>query len=295
MNTPETQPPVSLGAATGSGLFDAPPPTRLNFLSLGAGVQSSVLALMAAHGKIGPMPDAAIFADTQAEPESVYRWLDWLEKQLPYPVLRVTCGSLTDESLRVRTSQKSGEKYLGHAIPAYVLNADGSKGTYFRQCTDKHKLTPLKREVDRLRGGENATVWIGISWDEIQRMKESVRKGVQHRWPLIERRITRQKCVEWMDANGYPTPPRSACTYCPYHSDREWRRLRDTDPESWADAINYEKRLQHAASQIPRLSGVPYLHPQRVPLEQVNLTDYDENQGQLWNTMQNECAGMCGV
>ena len=291
-NMQDTIPPF--GAATGSGLFDAPPPTRLNFLSLGAGVQSSALALMAVRGEVGPMPDAAIFADTGAEPAAVYIWLDWLEKQLPYPVLRVGCGNLTDESLRVRTSKKSGEKYIGHAIPAYILNADGSKGTYFRQCTDKHKLTPLKREVDRLRGGEDATVWIGISWDEIQRMKESIRKGVQHRWPLIEKRLTRQKCLEWMTANGYPPPPRSACTYCPYHSDREWRRLRDTDPQSWQDAISYEKRLQAAAAQIPRLTGVPYLHPQRVPLDEVNL-NRDENQGQLWNTMQNECAGMCGV
>ena len=49
-------------------------------LSLGAGVQSSTLALMAAAGEVTPMPDAAIFADTQAEPAGVYRWLDWLEK-----------------------------------------------------------------------------------------------------------------------------------------------------------------------------------------------------------------------
>ena len=47
-------------------IFDPPPATKHNFLSLGAGVQSSTLALMAAKGEIGPMPDAAIFADTQA-------------------------------------------------------------------------------------------------------------------------------------------------------------------------------------------------------------------------------------
>ena len=41
-------------------------PTRI--LSLGAGVQSSTLALMAATGETEHRPDAAIFADTQAEP-----------------------------------------------------------------------------------------------------------------------------------------------------------------------------------------------------------------------------------
>lgn len=40
----------------------------LHIISLGAGVQSSAMALMATAGEIGPMPDAAIFADTQAEP-----------------------------------------------------------------------------------------------------------------------------------------------------------------------------------------------------------------------------------
>jgi 3'-phosphoadenosine 5'-phosphosulfate sulfotransferase (PAPS reductase)/FAD synthetase len=64
----------------------------IHILSLGAGVQSSTLALMAAAGEVTPMPAAAIFADTQDEPASVYRWLDWLEKQLPFPVYRVTAG-----------------------------------------------------------------------------------------------------------------------------------------------------------------------------------------------------------
>ena len=64
----------------------------IHILSLGAGVQSSTLALMAAKGEIGPMPTAAIFADTGAEPKPVMAWLDWLEPQLPFPVYRVMQG-----------------------------------------------------------------------------------------------------------------------------------------------------------------------------------------------------------
>lgn len=279
-------------------LLDPPPPTKYNFLSLGAGVQSSAMALMAAHGE--PTPDAAIFADTKAEPESVYRWLDWLEGEIqrcphPFPVYRVTAGSLTEDSLKVRTSSKSGETYLSHNVPAYTLNSDGSSGNYRRQCTDKHKLTPLIRETNRLRDGHDCTVWIGISWDEIQRMKESARRGIQHRWPLIEMRMSRQQCKEWMVESGYPEPPRSACVYCPYHSDKEWRRLKDTDAESWAAAIEYEQRLQSAAESVPRLDGIPYLHPSLVPLAEVDLTDPDKDQMMLWQDFGNECEGMCGV
>lgn len=45
----------------------------LNIISLGAGVQSTTMALMAAHGEIEPMPDCAIFADTKVEPAAVVR------------------------------------------------------------------------------------------------------------------------------------------------------------------------------------------------------------------------------
>ena len=50
----------------------------LRVISLGAGVQSTTMALLAAHGEIQPMPDAAIFADTGWEPAAVYRHLEWL-------------------------------------------------------------------------------------------------------------------------------------------------------------------------------------------------------------------------
>jgi 3'-phosphoadenosine 5'-phosphosulfate sulfotransferase (PAPS reductase)/FAD synthetase len=87
------------------------------YLSLGAGVQSSTLALMAAVGEVTPMPDGAIFADTQAEPAGVYRWLDWLEKRLPYPVHRVTAGDLRKAVLASHVSKK-GVVYYRTAIPA---------------------------------------------------------------------------------------------------------------------------------------------------------------------------------
>jgi len=50
----------------------------LRILSLGAGVQSSVLLLKVLHEEIEPV-DYAIFADTGNEPEKVYKWLDYLE------------------------------------------------------------------------------------------------------------------------------------------------------------------------------------------------------------------------
>ena len=53
--------------------------SKLRILALGAGVQSTTLALMIEKGEV-PMVDAAIFSDTMAEPRRVYSHLDWLEK-----------------------------------------------------------------------------------------------------------------------------------------------------------------------------------------------------------------------
>ena len=48
----------------------------LRTLSLGAGVQSSTLYLLAVTGEL-PLPDVAIFAHTQSEPTWVYEHQDW--------------------------------------------------------------------------------------------------------------------------------------------------------------------------------------------------------------------------
>jgi len=66
----------------------------IHIISLGAGVQSSTMALMAAAGEIGPMPVAAIFADTQGEPQEVYDYLEYLKPLLPFPVHVVTAGNI---------------------------------------------------------------------------------------------------------------------------------------------------------------------------------------------------------
>ena len=61
---------------------------RLSVISLGGGVQSSVVALMATDGAFGNTPECVIFADTPLEPPSISTHLDWLAEQLRFPLLR---------------------------------------------------------------------------------------------------------------------------------------------------------------------------------------------------------------
>lgn len=264
-----------------------------HYLSLGAGVQSSTLALMAAAGGYGPMPIAAIFADTGDEPASVYRWLDWLEAQLPYPVYRVSAGKgkLSDEATRLKLSGKSGNTYIPIGLPVYTVGEDGKKGMGMRQCTRTFKIDPIRRKLRELANGEPVKQWIGISRDEVIRMKPSRDKWCENIWPLVELGMTRADCIEWMTDAGYPMPPRSACTYCPYHNDTEWLRLKNDEPAEFAAAIEFERLLQKAYAASTALHSTPYLHASRQPLSEVTFKPREKE----LSLFGNECEGMCGV
>lgn len=271
----------------------------LRVISLGAGVQSTTMALMAAKGKITPMPDCAIFADTQHEPKAVYDHLDWLRGELPFPVYIVTAGDLWQAATRLRRTLDGERTYLATGLPVYTLGDQAGIGR--RQCTRDFKIDPIHREVRRLLGKSRITkkdgvlveMWIGISVDEIMRRKPSQKPYIVSRWPLIEQQFTRQECLNWMDSNDYPTPPRSACTFCPYHSDAEWLKL---TPDEFADAVAKERELQSAYNVATALKSVPFFHSARVPLDQVELRARTED-GRLWqlDMFNNECEGMCGV
>lgn len=286
--------------------FEPPAATKYNVLNLGAGVQSSCLALMAAKGEITPMPNFAIFADTQAEPQSVYDWLTWLEKQLPFPVIRVTKGSLTDDVLKIRTKNKSiySDKpitYLRSNIPVFGLTKNGEvRAALGRLCTADFKIKPITQEVRKRckikRGQKELTVtsWIGISYDEMQRMKVMPNPWQQARWPLIEKRMTRAHCIEWMRKNNFPEPPRSACYYCPFHSDQEWLRLKTDDPVYFQKAVAFDMTYRKLQNENPGgMQMEVYLHRSCKPLGEIDFTD--QNKNQLSFDFQSECEGMCGL
>ncbi len=216
---------------------------EIHVLSLGAGVQSSAIALMAARGEFEHMPDCAVFADTQSEPESVYKWLEWLEGQLPFPIHICTKGNLSEESLIVRVSEK-GNKYVKGVIPAYTLDKNNKRGILLRQCTGDYKITPIRQKIKELYPKKKIVLWMGISLDEAARMKDSKIKYIKHYYPLIEKGITRNGCINWMENMGYPKPPRSACVFCPFHSNEEWSRLKREEPEEFQRAVEFEKNIK---------------------------------------------------
>jgi hypothetical protein len=153
-----------------------------------------------------------------------------------------------------------------------------------------------QKELIKQHKAQSAICWIGISTDEAVRIKESRVKYVKNRWPLIEAGENRNDCLRWMERNGFPKPPRSACVFCPYHTDREWRRLKTEEPAEFARAVLFERDYQAIKKKNTIASGnaiTPFLHASRIPLDQVDFST-EEERGQL-NMFNNECEGMCGV
>lgn len=280
----------------------------IHILSLGAGVQSSTLALMAARLELPgyPRPTCAIFADTGDEPAEVYRWLDWLIGEIAnlpgaFPVYQV-CGpqSLSATALTPRVT-KDGRPYYVSAIPTYSLHPDGTIGKVRqRTCTRDFKLRPLFRlakKLGKVPRKKKSTVgiyvkqWVGISRDEIVRMKPSREWWAETCWPLIDVNMTRNDCLRWMKEKGYPEPPRSACVFCPFHSDAEWRRIKENDPESWAKAVKFDHDFRSAKASTATQKTMQYLHRTCQPLDQIDFTPSTSPQLELWG---NECSGMCG-
>lgn len=260
----------------------------MKIISLGAGVQSSTLFLMSCYGEI-ERADAAIFADTQDEPKSVYKYLEWLEdegQKAGIPVYRVTAGSLSQDTVDVI----EGRRKRAGMLPVFVDSGDRG-GMTMRQCTGDYKITPLRRKARELMkeaGEEEIEMWIGISTDEIQRMKESRVKYITHRWPLIEMRMDRNDCKQWFNSIGGRVPPRSACVYCPFHSNKEWARLKEEEPEAFQKAVEFDRKIRHH----PKLRGRAYLHASMKPIDEIEFED--STQGDLFG-FDSECEGMCGM
>ena len=269
----------------------------IRVLSLGAGVQSTTLALMAAHGEV-PMPDVAVFADTGAEPAPVFEHLRWLMSPnvLPFPVVVVSRGNIRDDLL-AGVNSTTGHRFA--SIPFFGRTPGRGTMMARRQCTAEYKIRPIRAWVvaeARHRTGARprpgfCEMQIGISLDEVERMKPSRVRYIVHAHPLLDLGMRRWDCLRWLERRGYPEPPKSACTFCPFRRNEEWRGLRDHDAPGFEDACRVDEALRENG-KVGRFDSELYLHRTMVPLRDADIRS-DEDRGQ--SSWLGECEGMCGV
>lgn len=262
------------------------------YMSLGGGVQSGTMAEMIVNGDL-PQPDLVIFADTGDEPDYVYHYIDYLRGRLRAvnaPLAIVTAGSLVDSLM------SPNGRFA--AIPAFTVQ-NGASGRLRRQCTREYKIAPIERKVRlsllsrdlagrtkngsiRVNRGVTVEAWLGISLDEVARMKPSRTKWITNRWPLIEKRMTRNDCIQYLERHAFPIPQKSSCRICPYHDDNYWRNMRDQQPDDWSRVVDFDVSLRDARAGrfVATATGELFLHSSCVPLDRVDLRTPEER-GQL--------------
>lgn len=259
---------------------------KLRVLSLGAGIQSTTLALMAAHGEIdGPRPDFALVADMEEldVTEANIRFLSG-GNVLPFPVERTSKGHLLSDDIR-RRAEGTGR---GVSIPTYT-----DKGQSRRQCTREFKIEPIEKEIRRRLGyrprqripAASAEIWIGYSTDEVVRAGAAFAPWAIHRFPLLEKGMSINDCIAWLKRHGYDVPERSMCVYCPFRTNAQWRWMKEHEPHHWQQAVEIDRLVRN------NLRAKGYLHPSRVPLDEADLSTAEERgQGMLM-----VCEAGCGL
>lgn len=245
----------------------------LRVLSLGWGVQSWTLAAMAAMGELPPI-DVAIHADTTWERSDTYlfakKWTPWLGEH------GVTVQTVQAKNTEVVRTWR-GKSVM---IPAFTMET-GKRGQVRRQCTRYWKVAPVKAAISAIlrerglpkRPGAVALLQ-GISLDEFQRMHDSPVAYLAHEYPLVDLRIKRTDCIQWLERHGLEVPPKSACVFCPFHSKTGWQDLGRRGGLDLAVATAIDQQVRNARPPVPL-----FVHPSMKPL---NLAVVDDGQQSMW-------------
>lgn len=205
--------------------------------------------LFANVGHDSENPDTLAYLERVAKPYAASIGIPFHELQRPSR--KTLYGDLVGDNRSIR-------------IPAYM--ASGAPGR--RSCTANYKINVIASWTKRhgATPSHPATVGLGISLDEMERMNTSRIPWQINEYPLIDLRLTRQACVNLIMAAGLPIPPRSSCYFCPYKTHSEWQRLRAESPELFERACQLERRLNEKRAMLGK--DAVFLHRSLIPLEQ---------------------------
>lgn len=254
---------------------------KLRVLSLGAGVQSTTLYLMAEEGLIEPF-DLAIFADTGWEREATHKVIENLKAKYNTPIITVKEGDVKNDILNVIDKGVNNKNELFVKMPMYAYKGN-NKIMLQRQCTAGYKIKPINKELRKLLGlkpyqrytGETIEHCIGISIDEAQRMNRY--RGTKLEtvsFPLVDLKLNRNDCIEYLKQHNLNIS-KSACIGCPFHCNKEWRDLNDAE---FKEACEFDNKVREGFLKLR--NDELYIHNSFKPLSGVDLRTPEEK-GQL--------------
>ena len=211
-------------------------PDDVTILSYGGGTNSTALLLEWVNR--GNDLDAVIFADTGSEQPKTYDFIDQYvkpyckEKNLPFHTVKYTIG-------KKARGVKEGEWEDGEAVAIYDYYKYMEKlpSLQNRMCTGKWKIIPIEKLIkDKYEG---CIQLIGIDAGETKRAKrvrdpktgEWIYLYPDKRYPLIDWDIDREGCSQIIKDQGWPSPEKSGCYFCPFQPTDNWIELYEKSPD----------------------------------------------------------------
>ena len=216
-------------------------PIIAEYESFGGGIQSFTMFAMSCYGDL-PKLDGAIFADTGWERQRTYDCVEYAKemgKDHGIPLHVVQWGNIKDDMMNNRGEGRRP------GMPFYVQNIKGKTVQLRRQCTKDYKIDPIYKKLKELTDcslKRPVHQWIGFSLDEAIRMSPDTVQFARKRYPLIEQRMTRAACYEYLKKHNLPIPVKSSCIGCPYHKADGWQGL---DEDEMAEAIEFDKEIRN--------------------------------------------------
>ena len=205
----------------------------IKIASFGCGVDSVAGLLLAKEQ--GIEYDEIIFADTHDELPETYAYLDYFEKKSGLKITKVS-----------RELNSLYNNFFTH-------KSQSSK--FHHWCSSKWKIAPIRKYLRKKYGKkETFEMNIFIDYSEFHRMRESDRKYIKNKYPLVEQKLTRDELKEIIKSKGYLLPQKSGCYHCCFTTKKGWIKLRNNEPELWEKTKDLENNSNTKESLI-KLKG----------------------------------------
>jgi hypothetical protein len=249
--------------------------SRVQLWSSGGGVQSSAIAALIIQGKL-PKPDIAAIVDTEREASQVW---DFMDEHIKPVLEKVGVELVRIQKSEYATVDLYGRKGEDLLIPVhYDETENGTPGKLPTFCSNEWKQRVIRRYANEQYDNSEFDIWLGFSTDETRRCRWPDGKW-QHKFPLIDLKLTRNDCISLVENMGWGTPPRSSCWMCPNRSPKEWLDLKQNYPVDFRAAVAFEKEIQKKDPDY-------FLHTSCKPLAEVDL---NEEQGDMFTCNSGYC------
>lgn len=205
---------------------------KYRVIMFGLGQQSTVLVEMAIEGKL--QVDEIITCDTGEEMPQSYDTLEFYKKRLEAANIKFT--------ILKRDYPLYEHFYSQNKVPLGWVNPYCSSH-FKRDLANSHYRKTLSN--GRLYAKDIEIIeYLGITTDEIGRMKPAKESWKTKEYPLIEMGMSRQDCINYLKDRYIPIPVKSGCWLCPNKSWNYFKEMKYNQPKLFEKLIQLEKNAE---------------------------------------------------